>query len=180
MPVDPTVDVATLMDFTEDDLSQNRIGQLSTTQIAAVKQTYLRQTLGGVFVAVCCAGVGILAILGNEAYFLGGLLVVLGIVFAFIAVSLNNVSVDDLHVQKVTGYLQKTMTRSAESSSYLFTVNDVQMRVGETVYNAFPDNEPFTFYFVQRNANKIEGAQTPISFEPATDVPPLTEKKKAE
>ncbi|MEO0596357.1 MAG: hypothetical protein AAF126_09630 [Chloroflexota bacterium] len=178
MPIDSSVDVATLLNFTEADLAQNRIGQLSDRQEKAVKRKYRTQSLVGGFVALCFAGTGIFVLVTDQAYFCGIPILLIGAFVAYLVISLNTVSVDELHVQQVTGYLERHIHSDSDSTSYYFIINDIRMRVSKKVYNAFPDDEAFTFYYVKRQVKNISEAPSPISFETADDVPQHPEKKK--
>lgn len=171
-----------VLDFTERDLNQNRIGQLSDTQKQHLRRKFITQTVFGVIFALVFALAGLFVLMDQQNYLCGIPILLIGAGVAYLMVSLGGISTSELHVQKTTGFLEKEAYEGDSTTSYYFHVNDVSLRVSQKVYEAFPESgtAAYTFYYIQRATKNVSEAAQPLSFEPADpDAIPPAKKKQA-
>lgn len=171
-----------VLDFTEHDLKQNRIGQVSDTQKQHLQRKFITQTVFGIIFALVFALAGVLVLIDQQNYLCGIPILLVGVGVAYLMVSLGGIFARDLHVQKTTGFLEKEAYEGDSTTSYYFHVNDVSLHVSQKVYEAFSESgtAAYTFYYVQRATKNISEAAQPLSFEPADpDTIPHAKKKQA-
>lgn len=153
--------------FTPAELERNRIGQLSDKQRKAIRFKYRLQTAFSLFFLSIFIAFGVWFLVTRQNYIVGVPLLLISAYMGYAFVNLGRILVDDLHVQKTTGYLEKEAIVENDHTFYYFRVNDVMMRVSREVFESFPDDDPaaYTFYYLQRTNDVVSDVPTPISYE---------------
>lgn len=170
------IEIERLLKFNPDDLEYNRKGQLSRSQKQHLENHFSNQRIGAVIFGTIFIGIGLWLIFVQQ-FFISAVFVFLGALLMISLLFIGSVSVHDLHVQRVSGYLRKKIESDSDSSDYCLLVAETTIKVDKKVYDAFREGETYTLYYFQRQPfSWLSEAPQLVSIE--TDEIPFEKKKR--
>lgn len=174
------IELEHLLKFNSTDLVANRLGQLSRYQKQRLANEFGVQTVVGTIFGLFFAGVGVWLILREIQWIIGGVFVFLGLLLTVSLWLFSSVSVDDLHVQRVSGFLKKEIDDGSDSTSYYLIIGTVRLSVEKKLFDAFIEGDLYSFYYCQRQPfHWLREAPRLLAAEEAQEVPQEIKKHAA-
>jgi hypothetical protein len=173
------LELESLFKFNIHDLEANRLGQFSAGQKERLARSFGMQRIGGSLFGIVFASLGIWLISAENQWFIGIIFLILGGLVTVSMFLLGSVSVDELHVQRVSGWIEKKIDDGSDSTSYYLIIGTNKFSVEKRQFDAFQVGDLYSFYYYQRQIKNLSEAPQILAAEISTEYPEETKKHEA-